>query len=590
MRGLAGMLAAVLALGGGSWWLTHRGSAPGESAVAAGSPTPAAACTGSAPFELATTAGYAVLARAVATAYTARKVSVDGACSSADVRVVAAGELAALAASAQPPAAFLTGPLQTPVLADLARTSGSVLGTGLTVARSVSVLAVPQPVAAATGWGGQAPTWADALTRLLDPSGWAAAGHPELAKGGLAAAHPATSAATTSAVGAIVATAEGLPAGQPALAGLTSLPVEQAMLSLVQRMRVEGATDEEVLAGLQQADRQGALVDTVVAAFVDERVVQVYNSQAHTTPLVAVYPADGVLVSDLTLTPVAAGRLGAQARAGLAELQGFLAGDAGRPVVEGAGYRVMADTDSSTMTAALGLATTPPATRLPVPDGLVRYALASAWDMLHNPGRFLLVLDASASMADQVPGTGSTKMALAVAAGAAGIGLMPPRGEMGLWTFNKPPGSTADWHELIPVGPAAADLGGRPRSAALVSALQGITPSGATPLYVTAIGAQKAMVDSYRPGMPNLVLLVSDGRNDRAGGPNLQQTVAALTAQTSKERPVSIFTIAYGANADRAALEAIAAASGGKSYAALDPRQLGTVLFGVLVAGFLGTG
>ena len=47
--------------------------------------------------------------------------------------------------------------------------------------------------------------------------------------------------------------------------------------------------------------------------------------------------------------------------------------------------------------------------------------------------------------------------------------------------------------------------------------------------------------------------------------------------------PVPIYTIGYGADADATALKAIATATGGEYYQALDPRDIGKVFFEALM-------
>lgn len=593
-KGLATAGIVALVVGGTAWWIGHRGG-EGPSVAGAGTaaaaPATGSACSGDAPVRLATTTEYTAFADAIAAGYRAQHVAVDGMCSVATVQVLSTAELPQAAASADPPAAFLTGPLQSAVLAAAAKADGSSLGNGISVARSVSVVAVPQSVSTATGWASSPPSWADLGKRLLDPTSWAAAGHPEFATGGLAAAHPASSGATDSFVAAVIAAAQGASApDQASVLQMTTEPSERAMLGVVAELKLEAPTEPELLAALVKADQDGSLAKTVNAAVVDERVVLAYNQQKPKVPLVAVYPSDGNLVSDLTLTPIATPRMTASVQAGMTALQSFLTGDGGRATIEGAGYRAMDEHASTTMNATVGLATVPPAKRLQLPDPLMRYAMSSGWDLLHNPGRYLLLLDVSKSMLESVPGTTKTKLALAQEAGAQGLALMPPTGEIGLWSFSRNLTPTTDWHELVPVGLAGDQIGGVPRSQAIVSALQNVQTGRYTALYDSAVAARKAMVETYKPGETNMVLLISDGRNEDPGSPTLQQTVAALTAQSAADKPVVIYTIAYGADADIPALQAIASATGGKSYAALDPRDIGKVIFNALMGGALGSG
>ena len=58
--------------------------------------------------------------------------------------------------------------------------------------------------------------------------------------------------------------------------------------------------------------------------------------------------------------------------------------------------------------------------------------------------------------------------------------------------------------------------------------------------------------------------------------------MATIRAEQDPERPVRFLTIAYGADADAAALAAIASASGGTAYSSPNPADIGRVFFRAL--------
>ena len=90
--------------------------------------------------------------------------------------------------------------------------------------------------------------------------------------------------------------------------------------------------------------------------------------------------------------------------------------------------------------------------------------LSTARGMLGTLGRgsrILAVVDVSGSMAEQVPGSGLTRLDLTVGAASAGLSLLPARSEAGLWAFATDLGPDTDYRELVPIGPVAG--GTRPR-------------------------------------------------------------------------------------------------------------------------------
>nr|MDT0666483.1 hypothetical protein [Micromonospora sp. DSM 115978] len=57
-------------------------------------------------------------------------------------------------------------------------------------------------------------------------------------------------------------------------------------------------------------------------------------------------------------------------------------------------------------------------------------------------------------------------------------------------------------------------------------------------------------------------------------GTDLDGLVAQLEAEYDPERPVEIITIAFGTDADTAALSRISAATRARSHVSLDPRDI----------------
>jgi Mg-chelatase subunit ChlD len=203
--------------------------------------------------------------------------------------------------------------------------------------------------------------------------------------------------------------------------------------------------------------------------------------------------------------------------------------------------------------------------------------------MVQNPGRYLLVLDVSGSMKAKVPGTTKTKLQLAQAAATNGTAMMPPNGEIAFWEFSTKVDGKRDFIELVPMRKVSAIVDGHSQLAVLQKALASVKPVDGTALYDTTLAAYAQMVSTYRAGTPNVILIVTDGKNEDPGSPTLAKTLAALKSTSVADRKVPIYTIGYGADADSTALRAISAATGGQYYQALDPRDITKVLFEALL-------
>ena len=111
-------------------------------------------------------------------------------------------------------------------------------------------------------------------------------------------------------------------------------------------------------------------------------------------------------------------------------------------------------------------------------------------------------------------------------------------------------------------------------------AIEGLTPSGGTPLYRTTLDAVEHMRETLDPNQINAVVLLSDGQNEHSFD-DLDQVLAALDAE-DKRQIVRVFPIGFSEDADMAALEEIAQASGGTAYDATDPTTIDRVMINVL--------
>jgi Ca-activated chloride channel family protein len=95
------------------------------------------------------------------------------------------------------------------------------------------------------------------------------------------------------------------------------------------------------------------------------------------------------------------------------------------------------------------------------------------------------------------------------------------------------------------------------------------------------------MVEEFDPTRINAVVLLTDGRNEDPRNEDLAALLKTLRAQNEGEttKPVRIFTIAYGNDADEATLKRIAEATNAAAYSAVDPATIVNV-FNAVVSNF----
>ena len=117
-------------------------------------------------------------------------------------------------------------------------------------------------------------------------------------------------------------------------------------------------------------------------------------------------------------------------------------------------------------------------------------------------------------------------------------------------------------------GPAATRCG---------RGIANLTARGDTGLYDTTLAAVRDVRSKWRADQ-DVVVILSDGKNDDPGSISLKSLVATLKKEQDADKPVRVYTVAYGAQADAAALSAIAKATGGQSFVAASPADIERVL------------
>ncbi len=220
---------------------------------------------------------------------------------------------------------------------------------------------------------------------------------------------------------------------------------------------------------------------------------------------------------------------------------------------------------------------TPAVATTPLPDRDAVADTLNAWAGLTLSARVLAVLDVSGSMAEVVPGTGQTRMKLAVAAAERGMGMFKPTTELGLWKFSTALDGDRDHQEVLPVAPIAQHLAGGAQAK-----LQAIRPQGATGLYDTTLAAYREARAAWKPGRINIVVIMTDGRNEDSRSITQDALLAELGTLQDKRRPLPIITVGMGPDVDTGELDRISSATGGRSFTTADPAGIGDIFVSAL--------
>jgi Ca-activated chloride channel family protein len=475
-----------------------------------------------------------------------------------------------------------------------------IAGQGTPFMLTPLVIAMPQPMAEALGWPDEALGWSDILDLATDGEGWAAYDHPEWGPFRLGKTNPNFSTSGLSALIAQSYAATGKTEGltEEDLARQNVIDFATGVESSVVHY---GDTTLTFLNNLYRADQRGTSLTYASAVAVEEKSVIDYNrgnpdgvlqpgeeARPPRVPLVAIYPEEGTLYSDNPFFVLDAEWVSDEEREGAELFQTFVQEAENQERVLEFGFRP-GNPDvaiGDPITSENGVDPGQPQTLLEVPEPPVMIELLDRWDEQRKPARVELLVDVSGSMGDPASGdSGPTKLDLAIQAATNALDQFASRDVVGLRVFSTELGPTASDEVLELVTPA-------PMTAAHVSDLReeigGLFPTNATPLYTAVQSTYNAAVEAYDPESINAIVLLSDGVNDDGeDGDDDQQLDALLDDLTAgseggRSRPVRVFAIAYGEQADVARLRQIAEASDAALYVASDAATIDRVLAAVI--------
>ncbi len=209
--------------------------------------------------------------------------------------------------------------------------------------------------------------------------------------------------------------------------------------------------------------------------------------------------------------------------------------------------------------AELGVDPNQPANILEVPDPDVIAAVQASWQYVKKQADVLLVIDTSGSMQGD-------KIEQARTAATAFLDKMPAQNQVGLVTFSE------SVNTLVPL----ASFEGN--QAQVRNGINSLDAQGDTALY-DAIQQSIEILQNFGTGKEEriqAIVILSDGQDTASNG-SLQQVVEQINLSRQERNPVIVIPVAYGADADINALNAIARASATKVQSG-DPANIQKVL------------
>jgi Ca-activated chloride channel family protein len=279
----------------------------------------------------------------------------------------------------------------------------------------------------------------------------------------------------------------------------------------------------------------------------------IYINQGKTTykppePLVALYPKEGTFWHEHPFAIPNTDWVTSEQKAAAKVFTEYVRGvDVQKTILE-AGFRPVnaAVPLAYPIVPELGVDPDQPATVLNVPDPAVIAAVQSSWQYVKKQGDILLVVDTSGSM-------DGDKIKQAREAANLFLERMASQNRIGLMEFSSQPSLIA---ELVSAENTRTQL---------QQQIDNLQADGDTALFDAILSAMDYMeqVAAGEEDRIQAILVLSDGQ-DTASTASLNDVVSRISAARSGRNPIMVIPIAYGGDADIAALNAIARASSTK--------------------------
>jgi Ca-activated chloride channel homolog len=460
------------------------------------------------------------------------------------------------------------------------------------------VIAMPKPMADALGYPAKPIGFADIVKLANDPQGWAAYGHPEWGPFRLGKTNPNFSTSGLNFTIAEYYAATGKKSGL-SVEDLAK-PDVQALTGSVESAVVHyGDITMTFMNNWYRADARGTALTYASAVAVEEKSVIDYNTgnpdgilspgevpRVPKIPLVAIYPTEGTLFSDSPFIILDAGWVTQEQKDGAKLFEDFVQKPENQQKALKFGFRPGNTTVNvgDPINIANGVDPTQPKSELEVPQPAVLTGILDAWAQQRKSARVMIVLDISGSMSED-GGDGRSKIDLAKEAAIASLDEFKDDDQVGFAVFTTDVNQNHDggvYKELVPV----QRIGGNKEK--LRNQIDAQIPLNGTPLYEASQKAFDAMRASYDPKRINAVVLLTDGVNDDGNTADDATQLSALIndmrsgTEGSQSTPVRMFTISYGADADKATLLRIAEASNAALYDASKPATIKAVFTAVV--------
>jgi Bacterial extracellular solute-binding protein len=424
--------------------------------------------------------------------------------------------------------------------------------TGLTVARSPLMIAMPRSVAAQVPAYGSSVGWQFLLPQRVGGPATGLGLHVEFPD-------PAQSSAG---LATLITLQQLLGTGSTAQAGFADFVLNVQVTS--------GSGTLTSLASLAQRDERPVTIAS------EQAIAQFDRAHPAADALSGRYPVQGTPELNYPYALTSANQL--ERKVGL-EFEKAMRSSYASSYVQYLGFRTGAGAAPGWI-GQYGLDTgQPKLTAAPAP-GEAETSL-QAWQKLSLGSRDLVLLDVSEQMATPVSPTGTTLEQVLIQAASLGLTHFPDSTQMGIWAFASHLDGSLAYKQLVPVGPLPAPLGLITRRQQITQATQQGKPVAGAPaaLYSSILAAFKSLSAGYQPRYVNAVLVLTAGIDNDKGDMSAASLIRQLRALYNPNKRVEIVPLMFGTAGNFKALQQVAKVTGGVAFDITSPKQINGAFF-----------
>ncbi len=432
-----------------------------------------------------------------------------------------------------------------------------VVGTPNDLVLSPVVIAMWQPMAQALGWPEKSIGWADIADLAVSEQGWAAYGYDIWGKFKFGHTHPRYS---NSGIVSIIAEAY---AGASKQRGLTLQDLQSETVktfmaevesSIIHYGTSTGFFAERMFERGPSYLSAAVLYENLVVAQETKRL----SGASQQLPVVAIYPKEGTFWSNHPYCVLNASWVTEEQTAAARIFEAFLLDKPQQLAAIQYGFRP-ADPSiplAAPLDANHGIDPAQPQTVLEIPSAQVIAGIEQLWRETKKPVDLVVVMDISGSMkGDKINAARSSLLQF--------VSLLDDRDRLEIILFS------TDVLSLTPL----SELG--PKRADVLMRISGITEQGKTRLYDAVYQAYENLEANGSPRHIQAVVVLSDG-DDTGSTYSWGQLTDRIQTAGEGGDAVKVFTIAFGADANKSILRQIAESTGAKLYEG-DPKTINQV-------------